>query len=380
MNHKFRYPCTGHVDHQGFGRFLERELGAPRANLGALFSELSSAFGARNLTLVNSGSSANLAAALALAEATGRGMHAITAGFTFPTTLSSLLFAGYSVTVVDIEPSGFGIDPDALLRAIQPNTRVVCLTHLLGFPARLMDVMAIAQEHGLLVLQDACETMDLEIEGRPVHSFGTLTTWSFYHPHHLSTYGGGAIIAPDLEWHDRLESIVHWGRECMCHYAPERCKAPEGMHHHFSYARPGFNLEMSELNACFGRFQLRGWKEQESLRRRNYAILYEAVSGIPGVRVRSAPRGLGSPFAFPITVEDRPLDLVARRLRDRGVEVRNFVGGLVTQHAAFSAVPHDGLSRAKALFETSFIVGIHQTLVEPDVRDVAMILREELTT
>jgi len=45
-----------------------------------------------------------------------------------------------------------------------------------------MDVMAIAQEHGLLVLQDACETMDLEIEGRPVHSFGTLTTWSFYHP------------------------------------------------------------------------------------------------------------------------------------------------------------------------------------------------------
>jgi len=86
----------------------------------------------------------------------------------------------------------------------------------------------------------------------------------FLPPHHLSTYGGGAIIAPDLEWHDRLESIVHWGRECMCHYAPERCKAPEGMHHHFSYARPGFNLEMSELNACFGRFQLRGWKEQES--------------------------------------------------------------------------------------------------------------------
>jgi len=266
------------------------------------------------------------------------------------------------VTVVDIEPSGFGIDPDALLRAIQPNTRVVCLTHLLGFPARLMDVMAIAQEHGLLVLQDACETMDLEIGGPPCSFFRNTDNMEFLPPHHLSTYGGrghycaGSGVARSSGIHRALGTRMYVPLRAGALQGPEACITTSHT------LVPDSIWRCPNSMPVFGRFQLRGWKEQESLRRRNYAILYEAVSGIPGVRVRSAPRGLGSPFAFPITVEDRPLDLVARRLRDRGVEVRNFVGGLVTQHAAFSAVPHDGLSRAKALFETSFIVGIHQTL------------------
>lgn len=379
-----RYPCTGHVDHRGFGAFLESELGAARANLQAFTSELASHFAAPQarppeVTLVNSGSSANLAAALALAEEVGRGAHAITAGFTFPTTLSALLFAGFEVTVVDSEPGGFGMCPEALRRAVRPETRVICLTHFLGFPAALAEISAFARERGLLILQDACETMDLRIGGKPAHSYGTLTTWSFYHPHHLTAHGGGAVVTSDRALHDRVQSLVHWGRQCTCHYAPDRCPAPIGMHHQFSYDRPGLNLEMSELNACFGRFQFRTWAEQEARRNRHYATLYETLVSLSSITVWQAPPASGSPFVFPIQILGRSVESVAARLQARGVEVRSCVGGVVSAHAAFRGIANDGLPRAQALSNSCFIVGIHQTLKDEDVRQVAAILREELS-
>ena len=181
MNH-YRYPCTGPTVTDGFPEFLARELAMPRANLSAFAAELGRTFAAPRISLVNSGSSANLAAALACAEQTGPG-EAITSGFTFPTTASSLLTAGYEVRLADTEPGGFGLDPEALERAITPRTKLVCLTHFLGFPARLTEVLAVARAHGLLVVQDACETMDLRVGGVPAHQMGDLTTWSFYHPH-----------------------------------------------------------------------------------------------------------------------------------------------------------------------------------------------------
>lgn len=374
----FRYPCTGRVEPEGFTDFLKKELGPDRANLAAFANELGSVFGPRHITLVNSGSSANLAAALALAEVVGRGAHAVTAGITFPTTLSALLFAGFEPTLVDIEPGGFGIDPDALVRALRPGTRLICVTHFLGFPAQLEEVMRLAAERDLLVLQDCCESATLLIGGQPAWTHGSLATWSFYHPHHISSYGGGAVIALDEQWRDRVESISHWGRACSCHYDPSRCRAPGGMHHNFHYIRPGLNLEMSELNACFGRFQLRTFAEQEARRRRHYAVLYEALCDLQNIKIHPAPEASGSPFAFPVTLKDGTAEEAADRLHARGVEVRNLVGGVATSHPAFHGLPHDGLTRARSLCARSFLVGVHQTLAEDKVRAVASILRDEL--
>lgn len=373
----FRYPCTGATNIEGFSEFIARELGSSRANLGAFAEELRAVFGPRHLTLVNSGSSANLAAALAMAEETGGG-EAIVAGFTFPTTLSSLLSAGYRVRVVDTEHMGFGMDPAALAAATSLSTRVICVTHFLGFPARLAELCAIAKTQRSLVLQDACETMDLRIDGAAAHEWGDLTTWSFYHPHHLSAFGGGAVLSPDTVWHQRVDSIVHWGRACTCHFDRARCTAPLGMHHNFHYVRLGHNLELSELNACFGRFALRTWVDQEARRVANYRLLFDTLNGLPAVDVFPPPVASGSPFVFPFALRERPVEDFAMAMAARGVEVRSLMGGAIIDQPAFANLPNDGLRNCRALARRACFVGIHQTIEVEAMAQMAVLLQEEL--
>jgi CDP-6-deoxy-D-xylo-4-hexulose-3-dehydrase len=242
-----------------------------------------------------------------------------------------------------------------------------------------VDALAqLAAAQGAYLLQDACETMDLRVRGAPASDRGTLSTWSFYHPHHLSSYGGGAVLSSSEEWQREVESVSHWGRACACH-AGLACFAPEGMNHQFSYPRIGANLEMSELNACFGRFQLRSWDEQEKQRRLHYRIMVEALRGIPGLTVWDAPPDSGSPFVFPMVLERGDVPALARRLAGRGVEVRSLMGGAIADQPAYAQLETDGLRRCRDLSRRSFFAGVHQTLPEADVRAVAEILRAVLS-
>jgi CDP-6-deoxy-D-xylo-4-hexulose-3-dehydrase len=372
-----RYPTTGQIGHRGFPRFLKANMGENRRNLKLFALELADRFNVAHMSLVNSGSSANLVAAAAVRELTGGG-HAIAAGFSFPTTLSSLMTSGFDVSLVDIRPGEFTIDPEAFKRAIRADTKVVVVTHFLGFPVDMKRIAEIALENNIKIIQDACETMNLNIDGRQAHEFGDFTTWSFYHPHHLSAYGGGAVISNNLENFRLTDSIAHWGRACTCHIDPESCSAPEGMDHNFWYERVGYNLEMSELNAAFGRFQLRSFDKQEVNRLWRYETLYNSLRDIPRVRVYPRPETGGSPFVFPITLDLGSARDVARILKSRGVEVRSLMGGNIADHPAFRALPHDGLVNVSSMGARSFFVGIHQTLPRKDVVAVAKILREVL--
>jgi CDP-6-deoxy-D-xylo-4-hexulose-3-dehydrase len=327
---------------------------------------------------VNSGSSANLAAALALAEEIGPGAHAVIAGFTFPTTISSLLTAGFDLTVADTQADGFGLDPMAFERAIRPETRLVCVTHFLGFPADLKRIRDIANERSIRIMVDACETMNLSVDGLQSHDWADLVTWSFYHPHHLSAFGGGAVIAANRDLRRRVESISHWGRACTCHFDPDACQAPDGMGHYFTYERVGHNLEMSELNACMGRFQLASFPRQEMRRKEHYACLRSALEDVACVAVWAEDARQPSPFVFPIRMLIGSAKMAGERLRACGVEVRTLMGGDITSQPAFRSLSFDALDNCRRLSESTFFVGIHQTLADGNVADTARILRREL--
>jgi CDP-6-deoxy-D-xylo-4-hexulose-3-dehydrase len=381
----FRYPCTGKVRANLFGTYLEENLKDSRHNLSVFSQELGNLFSAPYITLVNSGSSANLIAAMVLAEKLqimGKPLEAVAAAYTFPTTLSSLRMAGFNVRLIDTEEGGFNLCPIALGRQLaeKPAT-LVCVTHFLGFAAQIEKIMALARANGAYVLQDACETMGMKTaDGNPMHTLGDITTWSFYHPHHLSAYGGGAVLSSTPELYRIADSISHWGRACTCHIDPTTCTAPQGAGHNFTYVRTGVNVEMSELNACFGRFQLQTWEKIEADRKARYDILYRSLENVKNIHIYAADHKQSSPFVFPIScLNEADADDAIKRLGECGIECRTLMGGAMTEQPAFMSLAHDGNPNARALSRRSFFVGIHQTLPSEDVLEMAKILRLTLS-
>ena len=378
----YRYPCTGNISLHGFGEYLEKEIGKPRRNIQLFTKELNDFHGSEYITLTNSGSSANLVAALVLAEkvkSEGKPLTAFASAFTFPTTISALLLAGFRVRLRDTEPGGFNIDINRL-RRYRKGASVIAITHFLGFPCKTFDFLEYAGSCGGYLLQDACETMELrESAGyTPQWAYGDITTYSFYHPHHLSSYGGGAVLCTELDDHILCDSITHWGRACKCHFDASLCHAPEGPAHQFTYERIGVNVEMSELNAAFGRWQLRNWDEIERRRQENYAILFDTLKDNPNLCIWEIPwwRCRNSPFVFPIrlrkglTVNDA-YDILSKE----GVEIRTLMGGAAILHPAFKGkVTHDNQKNALAMSRDTFFVGIHHTLPTEDVKAVADII------
>lgn len=377
---KYEYPCTENIPLKGFGEYLEKEIAEPRRNIRLFGEELTTRFAPKHLTLVNSGSSANLVAALMLAEKVkkqGKSMTAIASAFTFPTTLSALILAGFDVTLIDCEKNGFNINPALLPNENIPS--VIAVTHFLGFPCDMAAIRQYADVHGCLVLQDACETLDLrQTDGSPYHSVGDITTWSFYHPHHLSSYGGGAVITINKEDFILAESVAHWGRACKCHIDEKLCQVPSGPAHQFTYERLGVNVEISELNACFGRWQLRNWDDIERRRNENYDILYNAMSGNKNLFVWKKPDIGGTPFVFPIRlVNGMTIDNAFEILSAKSIEIRTLMGGASNTQPAFKdCVAYNDIENAVKMSRDTFFVGIHHTLSPKAVRFIAHTINE----
>ena len=377
MRAKPQFPCTGHVPTEGFAAFVGGELSESRHNLRLLESELNQVLGTPFITLVNSGSSASLAAAILVKQRCGARRRILMAGFSFPTTIASFTLLGFDVRLVDTEPDGFNLDPEALIGELDGQVAAVVATHFLGFPAQLGRIGTAVRKHGAILVQDACETMNLQVDGMPIYEHGDLITHSFYHPHHLSSFGGGAVVVRSRELHDQVQSIVHWGRSCRCHYDATRCEAPDGLNHNFWYQREGVNVEMSELNACFARWQLHSWPEQEARRWEHWRLWESALAGIPGVHTWPA-RGNISPFVFPIAVATGRFPAVTREIMARGVEVRSLMGGAMHRHPAYQHLAHAGLKQCEAMGARSFFVGLHQTLETKQVERASAIVRKVL--
>ena len=382
----YTYPCTGNIGIEGFGQFLEQEIADPRRNLRLFARELGDLLGegdplmARQLTLVNSGSSACLVAALTLAEELRRQRRPLTAvasAFTFPTTLSALLLAGFSVKLIDVgagdykSPATDCKSPATdfnlsvpLLEAETEAPSLVCVTHFLGFPADLVALDAYRRRTGCLLMQDACETMTAHIGNVPLYRFGDVVCWSFYHPHHLSSYGGGAVYCAPTELHVLADSIAHWGRACKCHIDERLCHVPQGPAHQFTYEHLGVNVEMSELNACFGRWQLRQWPDIEQRRRSNYTRLLTLLQDVEGLHVWPFYNDQhDSPFVFPILLRHATIDEAWRLLSPQGIELRTLMGGATCDQPAFHAktIAADN-SHAQWMSRHCFFVGCHHTL------------------
>lgn len=165
--------------------------------------------GAKYAIAVNSGTAA-LHIAL-LAQGIGKGDEVITSPFTFIATANSILFTCAKPVFVDIEEDSFNIAPDNIDEKITPRTKVIMPVHLYGQPCDMKRIMRIAQEHGLIVIEDACQAHGAEYEGRKLGSFGT-GCFSFYPTKNMTTGEGGMITTNDKDIVEKARMIRSHGQ------------------------------------------------------------------------------------------------------------------------------------------------------------------------
>ena len=251
--------------------------------------QIAARIGVSRALTVNSGSSANLLALSALTSpllgerALQAGDEVITAAAGFPTTINPILQNGLVPVFVDSAIPTYNPSVETIAAAIGPQTRAIMLAHALGNPFEAVALRALADRHGLWLIEDCCDAVGSTYRGRKVGTFGDFSTASFYPAHHITTGEGGAVFTNDPLLARAAESFRDWGRDCYC--APGRDNTcgkrfdwqlgdlPCGYDHKYTYSHAGYNLKITDMQAALGVAQMARLVEFIAARRHNFAHL-----------------------------------------------------------------------------------------------------------
>jgi len=325
--------------------------------------------GSAESIMVNSGSSADLLIAFALvnpqAGLLDPGDEILVPSVTWPTQLWSAMMAGLKVRFVDTDPVTLNMDLDDLERKITPATKAVSLVHLMGNPCDMGRVMAICAKHGLLVIEDCCESLGATFNGQMVGNFGLASSFSFFFSHHMTTMEGGMINCQDQQLSDvfRLLRAHGWARNAK--YATVEGK--DGLDPRYMFLNWGFNVRPTELQAGFGLEQLKRLPCFQEQRRKNalhfsgYLSQYSHLMRLMAVH----PQAECSWFALPIVLTpDCPFskDEFLAYLEREGVETRPIVAGNLARQPVCQVFPElqdADLPGADIVHDYGFYLGLH---------------------
>lgn len=249
--------------------------------------------GVRYCSAVNSGSSANLIAFMALTsnllkdKQIKKGDEVITVAAGFPSTVNPIIQAGCVPVFVDIELDTLSIDVKYLKKALGKKTKAIMIAHALGNPFDLNAVQNFCKENNLWLIEDNCDALGSTYKGKMTGSFGDISTVSFYPAHHITTAEGGAVFTNNSLINKAVRSFRDWGRDCWCatghdNTCGKRFKwalgnLPAGYDHKYIYSHLGYNLKMTEIQAACGLAQLEKIDKFIAARKRNYKIIKEKL-------------------------------------------------------------------------------------------------------
>ena len=333
--------------------------------------------------VVNSGSSANLLmmAAIISQKSWAHKFRVIVPVAGFPTTVNPIIQLGLTPVFVDIDLDTLNLNLDQV-EAAASNSNVLTFAHVLGNPPNMDRVMEIVNKYRLTLLEDCCDAIGSTYDGKPLGSFGRLTSCSFYPAHHITMGEGGFVACNNKEDEKVIRSLREWGRGCYCVGKKANlstkgscgCRFKEWLpalpgeifDHKYVYETIGYNLKPIEAQCSMGLAQLDKLPEIHAMRRANHARLtdiftpYEEYFHIH----KATPKSNPSWFAFPITVRDgAPFkrSQFTRYMEDNKIQTRNYFGGnLMLQPAyqktawinynhSYSVLGNDG-NRAKEQF------------------------------
>jgi CDP-6-deoxy-D-xylo-4-hexulose-3-dehydrase len=364
--------------------------------------EFASLVGTRYCSLTNSGSSANLLALSALtspelgARRLQPGDEVITVAAGFPTTVNPIIQNGCVPVFVDVTIPTYNIDASQLEAAVSDRTKAFMISHTLGNPFSLNEVKRIVDKYGLWLVEDMCDAVGAEYEGRKVGTFGDLATVSFYPAHHITMGEGGAVLTSNPRLKKIVESFRDWGRDCWCDPGKDNTcgkrfdwqlgNLPCGYDHKYTYRHIGYNLKLTDMQAAIGVAQLKKLPSFVAKRRENFAYLRSSLESLQDVLILPEATSGSDPswFGFPITVrENSPLtrNEWIRILETRRIGTRLLFGGNLLRQPAYRDIRYrtaGELTNSDTVMNHTFWIGVYPGLTQEMLEYMVGVMRDAL--
>lgn len=370
--------------------------------------EFANWLGIRYVNLVNSGSSANLIAFMALTSPKlgerriRRGDEVITVAGGFPTTISAIIQYGAVPVFVDMTVPQYNIDVTKLEEALSEKTKCVMIAHTLGNPFDLKAVKAFCDKHNLWLIEDNCDALGskytIDGETRFTGTWGDIGTSSFYPPHHMTMGEGGAVYTNDPLLNKIILSFRDWGRDCVCKSGQDnRCghrfdgqfgELPSGYDHKYVYSHLGYNLKVTDMQAAVGCEQLKKFPGFIEKRRRNWNRLREALEALEDRLILPEPVQNSEPswFGFLISVKSESglsRSDVVKYIEDHNIQTRLLFGGNIVHQPCFDEIRGTDayrisgkLEKTDFIMNNTFWVGVYPGMNDEMIDYMAAIIRE----
>lgn len=374
MSFKFPLATTswGPEEVEAMQRVIASGMFTMGANVQAFESAFAQFVGSRHCVMVNSGSSANLLMVAALFYTQNaqlklqRGDEVIVPAVSWSTTYYPLYQYGLKIKFVDIDLHTLNFDLAQLEAAITDKTRAILAVNLLGNPNDFDRIRALIANRNIVLLEDNCESMGAQFNGRQAGTFGAMGTFSSFFSHHISTMEGGMIVTDDEELHHLLLSLrAHgWTRNLPKHNHVCGVKSDDPFEESFRFVLPGYNVRPLELEGALGIEQVKKLPGMIEARRHNGRLLQQTLQGHPDVLIQQET-GQSSWFGFSLVI--RPGRALTRkqllaRLQDLGFECRPIVAGNFAKNEVvkyFDSEVHGELQNANHIDQHSLFIGNH---------------------
>lgn len=383
--------------------------------------------GVKYCSLVNSGSSANLLAFMALTSPllgdrqVRPGDEMITVAAGFPTTVTPAIQYGVVPVFIDVTIPQYNLDVEQLENALSPRTKVVMAAHTLGNPFDLRAVKAFCEKHNLWLIEDNCDALgstydmpvtqsdgSVKVVTKMTGTIGDIGTSSFYPPHHMTMGEGGAVYTDNPLLHKCIRSMRDWGRDCICDSGQDNLcghrfdgqfgELPYGYDHKYVYSHFGYNLKATDMQAAIGCAQLEKFPSFVEKRKKNFAYLYQALMQkgadkyliMPQKAEGSEPSWFG--FMLTIKSDDNGQPVVDRKkvisyIEGHGVQTRMLFAGNLIKHPCFDQMRAKNkgyrvvgeLKNTDYIMQNTFWVGVYPGMTNEKLQRMADVIGEALT-
>jgi putative perosamine synthetase len=292
--------------------------------------------------------------------------------FTFSASANPITYQGAKPVFVDSEPDTWNMDPALLREAIEDRIqktgrkpKAIIPVHLYGMPAKMDEIIAIAQEYEIPILEDAAEAIGSEYKGKKCGTLGVYGALSFNGNKMITTSGGGALICPSREAADRVTFYATQAREQAPHYQHEKI---------------GYNYRLSNICAGIGRGQMQVLDEHIARRRTIHSLYSQGLGSISGIEVQQNPSTQFNSNFWLTTILIDPKqtgfdrEQLRLRLEEGNIESRPLWKPMHLQ-PVFASCPYYGGSVSKELFERGLCLPSGSALSDDDIARVIEVIK-----